>query len=64
MMLETNIPGIFSDNNFLILPWEPRTITFKSQQHFDVSDLEASLTITTIAGTLQQASTIFSTCKS
>jgi hypothetical protein len=64
VMLETEIPGTFSDNNFLALPWEPRVMTFTGTTNFFVGDLEASLRITTIADTLQQATVMFtSTCK-
>ena len=38
-VLETDVPGTFSDNNFFLLPWQPKYITFKAQdaeqlQHF------------------------------
>ena len=29
--LETPIAGHFSDNNFLLLPWQPRTLTFQQK---------------------------------
>jgi beta-mannosidase len=45
--------GKFSDNAFLMLPWEPRTLTFTSPDPVDASDLASVLEVMSLADTLQ-----------
>ena len=44
-------PGTFSDSNLLLLPWEPRAITFTSPQPFDVAALQKAFAATSLADT-------------
>lgn len=46
------VDGIFSDNGFLLLPWEPHTLTFTSRSEFSAADLQSSLTFISLADTL------------
>ncbi len=39
------LPGTFSASNFLLLPFEPRTLEFVGRAEFDLADLEKSLTV-------------------
>jgi hypothetical protein len=41
--LECDIPGTFSDNAFLLLPWEPRAITFSGRAPFQLVDLQQAI---------------------
>ena len=52
VQLDTDVPGIFSDNGFLLLPFEPQTITFTGRSDFQASDLQRSLTFLSMADTL------------
>ncbi len=45
----------FSDNAFLLLPWEPKTITFTSGTPFSLSALQSSTTVMSIADTMPGA---------
>jgi len=54
VQLETEVPGVFSDNGFLLLPFEPRTVTFTGRSDFKASDLQQSLTVMSLADTLAQ----------
>ncbi|CAK0764706.1 hypothetical protein CVIRNUC_003185 [Coccomyxa viridis] len=53
--LETTILGKFSDNAFLLLPWEPKTVTFTSGSNFTVDQLESSMTVMSVADTMPGA---------
>jgi hypothetical protein len=65
--LDTTLPGVFSDNNFFLLPWEPRTMTFTATASpnsgkaavVSMLDLEASVTIMSLGDTLNTASTLY-----
>ena len=54
VQLETDVPGIFSDNGFLLLPFEPRTLNFTGRSNFQARDLQQSLTAMSLADTLAQ----------
>ena len=41
----------FSDNNFLLLPWAPQSLTFTSAQVFSPDDLRKSLSVLSVADT-------------
>ena len=60
--LDTPLGGVFNDNAFTLLPWEPRTMTFEANRGAPVaaSDLAASLTIMSLADTLQYGATLYS----
>ena len=45
----------FSDNAFLLLPWEPKTITFTSGTPFSLTALQSSTTVMSIADTMPGA---------
>ena len=44
-----SIAGIFSDNGFLLLPWEKKTITFKGRSDFKAANLASKLSIMSFA---------------
>lgn len=46
------LEGVFSDNGFLLLPWESQMITFKGRGDVDAEDLQKSLTVLSLADTL------------
>lgn len=48
------IDGVFSDNSLLLLPWEPRALTFTARAPVKASDLQAVLEIMSLADTLQR----------
>ena len=53
VQLDTDgVAGIFSDNGFLLVPWEKRTITFKGRSDFKVKELVSSVSILSMADTL------------
>lgn len=37
------LPGTFSDNAFLLLPWEPRRLTFTGAEPFLTADLQRAI---------------------
>lgn len=45
----------FSDNNFILLPWAPKTITFTSAAPFSPADLRGSLSVMSVADTYPPA---------
>ena len=45
VFLETAVEGWFSDNGFILLPHEPKTLTFTGFEPFDAQALEASLQV-------------------
>jgi hypothetical protein len=45
----------FSDNNFALLPWAPKTITFTSAAPFSLADLRGSLSVMSVADTYPPA---------
>jgi hypothetical protein len=49
------LPGTFSASNFLLLPFEPRTLEFVGRAEFDVADLEKSLTVLSLGSLHTQA---------
>lgn len=54
MALECDgLPGTFSDNAFLLLPWEPRRITFTAQAPFSTTDLQRAMSVLSV-GSLSQ----------
>jgi hypothetical protein len=65
--LDTSLPGVFSDNNFFLLPWEPRAMTFTASTAPNsgkaaavaATDLEATVTIMSLGDTLNTASTLY-----
>ncbi|KAA6427867.1 MAG: beta-mannosidase [Trebouxia sp. A1-2] len=40
--METALPGRFSDNNFILTPWQPRTVAFASDQALQYASVLAS----------------------
>ncbi len=40
--METALPGRFSDNNFILTPWQPRTVAFASDQAVECASVLAS----------------------
>ena len=60
--LDTPLGGVFNDNAFTLLPWEPRVMTFDTNRGAPVAaaDLAASLTIMSLADTLQYGATLYS----
>ncbi len=40
--METALPGRFSDNNFILTPWQPRTVAFASDQALECASVLAS----------------------
>jgi len=40
--METALPGRFSDNNFILTPWQPRTVAFASDQALEYASVLAS----------------------
>ena len=51
--------GVFNDNAFHVLPWEPVTVTFKAKSAVTAADLQATLTLTSLADTLSYSSTLY-----
>ena len=45
----------FNDNAFLLLPWEPKTITFTSGSNFTAEQLQSSMTVMSVADTMPGA---------
>jgi len=45
----------FSDNAFLLLPWEPKTITFTSGVPFSLDSLQSSMSVMSVADTMPGA---------
>lgn len=41
----------FSDSAFLLLPWEPKTVTFTSGANYTLASLQASMSVMSIADT-------------
>ncbi|EIE20788.1 glycoside hydrolase [Coccomyxa subellipsoidea C-169] len=56
--LESTLPGRFSDNNFILLPWAPKTITFTSAAPFSPADLRGSLSVMSVADTYPPTSAV------
>ncbi|CAL8468004.1 g7542 [Coccomyxa elongata] len=56
--LESTLPGRFSDNNYVLLPWAPKTITFTSATPFSPADLKASISVMSVADTYPPASAV------
>ena len=44
------LPGTFSDNAFLLLPWEPRRVSFTGTQPFSAADLERAVSAVSLGG--------------
>ena len=44
------LPGTFSDNAFLLLPWEPRRVTFTGVQPFSSADLQRAISAVSMGG--------------
>ena len=40
--IESALPGRFSDNNFILTPWEPRTVAFASDQALECANVLSS----------------------
>ena len=40
--METALPGRFGDNNFILTPWQPRTVAFASDQALECASVLAS----------------------
>lgn len=45
----------FSDNAFLLLPWQNKTVQFVGEGPFSLADLQRSLSVLSIADTLPSA---------
>ena len=55
LFLETPLPGLWSDNGFLLLPDSPRTLTFTSwERQITAEQLRANLTVLTTHTTIAQ----------
>lgn len=52
--LETNTSGSFSENGFLLLPWEHRPVAFLAAEPLQSSSLESSLTFLSLLDTTLQ----------
>jgi hypothetical protein len=59
--LDTSFDGTFDDNNLLLVPWEPRTLTFtgRSGAAVDAAAFSKSLGVLSLADTLDEVSTIY-----
>lgn len=59
--LDTSFDGVFDDNNLLMVPWEPRTLTFtgRSGAAVDAAAFAKSLGVLSLADTLDEVSTIY-----
>ena len=42
--------GDFSDNAFLLLPWEPRRVTFTGRKPFATTELQRAITAVSLGG--------------
>lgn len=59
--LDTSFDGTFDDNNLLMVPWEPRTLTFTGRggAAVDAAAFAKSLGVLSLADTLDEVSTIY-----
>lgn len=52
--LECDIPGTFSDNAFLLLPWEPKAVTFTGRAPFQLPDLGQAISVVSLGNMWRQ----------
>jgi len=59
--LDTSFDGTFDDNNLLVVPWEPRTLTFAGRggAAVDAAAFAKSLGVLSLADTINEVSTIY-----
>lgn len=57
--LDTSFDGVFDDNNLLLVPWEPRTLTFTGRGGAAVAAFAKSLGVLSLADTLDEVSTVY-----
>ena len=59
--LDTSFDGVFDDNNLLMVPWEPRTLTFTGRggAAVDAAAFAKSLGVLSLADTLDEVSTVY-----
>jgi beta-mannosidase len=50
VVLESTIAGAFSDNAFVLLPWEPRALRFTPRSRASLPDFQASLRVMWLEG--------------
>lgn len=59
--LDTSFDGTFDDNNLLVVPWEPRTLTFAGRggAAVDAAAFAKSLGVLSLADTINEVSTVY-----
>lgn len=57
--LDTSFDGVFDDNNLLLVPWEPRTLTFTGRGGAAVAAFAKSLGVLSLADTLDEVLTVY-----
>ena len=48
------LPGTFSDNAFLLLPWQPKRVTFTGRAPFELADLETAVSAVSLGNMWRQ----------